>query len=110
MIDRSRDAADAFTLTGGIGLGAEARIGPLVGGALWSRDIIGLRAGSFELNWSEYTDGDHKDLQLIIFGWETFLPDHERFWARDKGIDHIQSLGLTILHLRSRFKQFSVSL
>ena len=45
--DRGRDAADVFTVTGGLGLGAKARIGPVGTGLLAQTDMIGLRDGYF---------------------------------------------------------------
>lgn len=47
FIDRGRDAADIITLTGGMGFGAKAHIGPFHGGLLAGADTAGLRGGRF---------------------------------------------------------------
>lgn len=43
--DRGRDAADIFTVTGGLGLGAKARVGPVATGLSLIADGIGVRGG-----------------------------------------------------------------
>jgi len=45
LTDRGRDAADIFTVSGGMGLGAKARVGFIQAGWLINRDLIGLRSG-----------------------------------------------------------------
>jgi len=52
--DRGRDAADIFTATVGLGLGAKARAGPLQTGLLVSVDAAGLRCGQ----WGTLDSGD----------------------------------------------------
>ena len=49
MIDRGRDAADIFTATVGVGVGAKARVGPLAAGLILESDITGLRGGALHL-------------------------------------------------------------
>lgn len=43
--DRGRDAADVFTVTLGVGLGAKARIGPVQTGLILEFPLVGLRGG-----------------------------------------------------------------
>ncbi len=43
--NRRADAADVFTATAGIGLGATARIGPLHAGLGVNADLYGIEAG-----------------------------------------------------------------
>ena len=45
MVDRRRDALDVFTIAGGVGLGARARIGPIHGGLILYGGDVGLYAG-----------------------------------------------------------------
>ena len=45
MINRRRDAADIFTATLGIGLGAKVRVGPANVGLFIGNDLMGHRGG-----------------------------------------------------------------
>ena len=45
--DRGRDALDIFTVVVGVGVGVDARVGPLMQGAYVSKDLTGLQAGEF---------------------------------------------------------------
>lgn len=47
FVDRGRDAADIFTATVGVGLGAKMRVGPYQVGLLENMDLKGLRGGQF---------------------------------------------------------------
>jgi hypothetical protein len=46
-VDRGRDALDIFTVVVGVGVGVDARVGPLMQGAYVSKDLTGLQAGEF---------------------------------------------------------------
>jgi hypothetical protein len=50
LVNRGRDATDIITITGGLGAGAKARIGPLSAGLIANVDWIGLRGGSVFIN------------------------------------------------------------
>ncbi len=65
--DRGRDAADIFTVTGGLGLGAKARVGPVATGLMLQEDMVGLRGGTF-------SRASNKDLDaaLVFMGLEVF--------------------------------------
>jgi len=45
LVDRTRDAADVFTVTVGTGGGAKVRVGPVQVAAISNSDLVGLRAG-----------------------------------------------------------------
>lgn len=47
MVDRGRDAADIFTATVGMGLGAKVQVGLINVGLLLNEDYYGLRGGAF---------------------------------------------------------------
>lgn len=47
MVDRGRDAADIFTATVGVGIGAKARVGPVQLPLIMTVDAAGLRGGEF---------------------------------------------------------------
>lgn len=65
--DRGRDAADIFTVTGGLGLGAKVRVGPVATGLLFQSDTVGLRGGG-----TVQTDYDNFDIVLLCSGLENF--------------------------------------
>lgn len=46
FVDRGRDTADVFTLSVGQGVGAKAKVCTISIGALWQRDLWGLRGGT----------------------------------------------------------------
>lgn len=47
LLDRKRDAADVFTLCGGVGGGGQIRLGRVPLGAVAEADMVGLRYGEF---------------------------------------------------------------
>ncbi len=49
--DRWADMADIITISGGLGLGAKARVGPLHAGAFMNHDCTGLRGALLGGNW-----------------------------------------------------------
>ena len=65
--DRGRDAADIFTVTGGLGVGAKARVGPVGTGLLLQSDMAGVRGGSIEK-----PSYDSFDVTLLCVGVECF--------------------------------------
>lgn len=85
--DRSRDAADIFTLATGLGGGGKARIGPIQCGVLYDSTLLGLRGGEWMTS-SNFTNDysssglhflnvqqkapDILDTQMIIAGSEVF--------------------------------------
>ena len=78
--DRNRDAADIFTFTTGVGMGATARVGAVHAGLYTGRDASGLKGG--EVSWETMQNLDDKwgstcDLLLGVptpdgwmFAWE----------------------------------------
>jgi hypothetical protein len=87
--DRGRDALDIFTGTVGTGVGAKARIGPIQTGVLYQTDYYGLRGGGS----ADFKGGrgllfpDNIDLQALLLGGETYLPDDELISLRKKRFD-----------------------
>jgi hypothetical protein len=57
FIDRGRDAADIFTVTVGVGLGAKARIGPVHAGLFANAEGYGLRGGQLGCVYDAYHEG-----------------------------------------------------
>ncbi|MFH2045247.1 MAG: hypothetical protein ABIK92_08885 [Pseudomonadota bacterium] len=89
LTDRGRDAADIITVTGGMGIGAKAHIGPFHGGLLAGADTAGLRGGRFyatNINPLKYNPDEskhsfklHNDrpsmfLELLFFSLESTYP------------------------------------
>ena len=77
LVDRGRDAADIFTATIGLGVGAKARVGPLQTGLLAQSDLVGLRGGAFPFVWDQgqYEIFPTIDLQAVYCGAENFDAD-----------------------------------
>jgi hypothetical protein len=76
LSDRGRDAADMFTLTGGFGLGATARVGPVRAGLYAGEDLVGLKGG--ELIWG----GDTTTSGTFVIGPIPGLMGIEEFRTR----------------------------
>ena len=77
LVNRGRDAADIFTATIGLGVGAKARVGPLQTGLLIQSDLLGMRGGAFPF---VYDQGQYEvfstiDLQVVYCGAEKFNAD-----------------------------------
>ena len=62
--NRGHDAADIFTATAGVGLGAQARVGPVHAGLGLFVDMVGFRGGAFQKN---LDDGFGLDFDGAIF-------------------------------------------
>jgi hypothetical protein len=68
--DRLRDAGDIFTVVGGIGGGAKARVGPINAGLLFAADQIGWKGGHSMSPWEPPARTGDMDLQLVLFGMD----------------------------------------
>lgn len=74
--DRSRDAADIFTVSLGKGHGAKARVGPAQLGLFFNRDYAGLRGGESHRCWNDETGLPSTfDFNLLLVSGERFDPD-----------------------------------
>lgn len=84
--DRGRDAADIFTLTAELGIGAKARVGTLTTGLLLDKGIGGLRGGQLVITGTERQKGLPEDLDLYFFctGTEWFNSCRETGFKRGK--------------------------
>jgi hypothetical protein len=76
LADRGRDAADIFTASAGLGLGAQARIGPLHAGLGVFHDVAGLRGGRV-VTYPSGIHGEHGALESI--SEETTIQSYEYF-------------------------------
>lgn len=66
--DRGRDAADIFTATVGVGLGAKVRAGPIHAGLFTNAEGVGLRGGRLFSEWFSYAPyACEVDLTLYCF-------------------------------------------
>ena len=88
--NRRADAADVFTATVGVGMGAAARIGPLNGGLGIMADLYGQRGGESG-NFGQTPENLPTSLSAvtICYSYEWFLPQRdeaqtERAMARGK--------------------------
>ncbi|MCX6985450.1 MAG: hypothetical protein NT118_11985, partial [Lentisphaerae bacterium] len=86
MTDRSRDAADIFTIRMGFGAGVKTHVGPVQVGLLFNLDCLGLRGG--EMVWAEKVVNTGADFDYILGGVSEFdtrclYPD-SMAWKRDK--------------------------
>jgi len=70
--DRVKDFEDIFTLSGGLGVGAKSRIGPLNAGLFASHDFTGLRGGDLGLSWGIWDSHYNGDVEATLFGIEYF--------------------------------------
>jgi hypothetical protein len=70
--DRAKDLEDIFTLSGGLGVGAKARIGPINAGLFASHDFTGLRGGDLGLSWGIWDSHYNGDVEATLFGIESF--------------------------------------
>ena len=92
-VDRGRDAADVFTLTGGYGLGGKARVGPVGTGLGGYFDVSGLQGG--DVFYEGIEDCDSGDLYLLLIGFEE-SHSSEISRLRDKDFNSLILLGMSI--------------
>lgn len=72
LLDRGADAADIFTATAGLGVGAKVRAGFINAGLplCWATDFYGLRGGEIINNASIGTNNLNVDMWLLFLGAE----------------------------------------
>lgn len=65
FINRGRDVADVFTATGGFGLGAKIRIGPINPGIFYNARLAGLQCGELFTESFHSPDGGYEFINPI---------------------------------------------
>ena len=84
LIDRNQDAADIFTLTTGVGVGAKARLGPItVSPLLIHNESSGLRGGEvfYDIKGAPMlVDHGILDVGFLFFSAETFGSRQQQRW------------------------------
>lgn len=93
--DRGRDFMDVFTLSVGTGVGGKVRAGPVGGGLVLDKSLVGLRGGdTFVADFEPGRKGPQDiDAAVVCLGWERFGAT-ETTEARHKDYD-----GKTCCHL-----------
>jgi len=92
MIDRSRDAADVFTITTGLGLGAKARLGPFSQGLYFGMNAIGLQCGEPYLISFNEKENFSADMSYLAVGVD-ISNNSEIIRTRDKRYEIFYLLG-----------------